>query len=128
MALNAPLGRLTIYSKAVPDDSGDAARALNAEVGWSSEEPALERRAGDVKFHMGVVGPAFKGKAREFMEAVRRLPPDMLENPPATIILGGEEVPIPPGAFSPSFSHAIGGKDVEVVTLGDVIVAVERGS
>jgi hypothetical protein len=88
----------------------------------------LERRIRDVKFNMAVVGPAFKGKAREFMEVVRRLPPEDLENPPAIITLGREEVPVPPGAFYPAFSHAIGGKDVEVVTLGDVIVAVERAS
>jgi valyl-tRNA synthetase len=128
MALNAPFGRLTIYTKIPVEDAGDAARALNAVVAWRKDEPMLERRIRDVKFNMAVVGPAFKGKAREFMEAVRRLPPEDLENPPAIITLGREEVPVPPGAFSPAFSHAIGGKDVEVVTLGDVIVAVERAS
>jgi valyl-tRNA synthetase len=60
------------------------------------------------------------------MDAVRNLPPESLENPPATICIGGEEVPVPPGAFTPGFTYAIGGKDVDVVTLGDVIVAVER--
>jgi valyl-tRNA synthetase len=128
MALNAPFGRLTIYTKAPMEDSGDAARALNAGILWRTGEPRLEKRAGDVKFAMGVVGPAFKGSAREFMDAVRRLPPESLENPPATILLGGDEVPIPKGAFTPSFSYAIGGKDVDIVTVGDVIVAVERAS
>jgi len=128
MALNAPLGRLTVYTKVPLEDGGDAARALNATVSWRAEEPRLEKRAADVKFNMGVIGPAFKGRAREFMDAVRKLPPESLENPPATILLGGEEVPIPPGAFSPAFTYAIGGKDVEVVTVGDVIVSVERGS
>jgi valyl-tRNA synthetase len=126
MALNAPLGRLTVYTKAPVGDSGDAARALNATIDWRAEEPRLERRAGDVKFNKAVVGPAFRGRAREFMDAVRKLPPESLENPPATITLGGDEVPVPAGAFTPGFSYAIGGKDVDVVTLGDVIVAVER--
>jgi valyl-tRNA synthetase len=128
MALNAPFGRLTIYTKTPMEDSGDAARALNAEVLWRAGEPRLEKRAGEVKFTMGIVGPAFKGRAREFMDAVRRLPPESLENPPATISLGGKEVSVPAGAFSPSFTYTIGGKDVDIVTVGDVIVAVERAS
>ena len=79
-----------------------------------------------MKFNIGIVGPAFKGRARAFMDAVRKLPPESLEHPPATIRLGGEQVPVPSGAFTPSFSYAIGGRDVDVVTFGDVIVAVER--
>ncbi|HXW98606.1 MAG TPA: valine--tRNA ligase, partial [Methanomicrobiales archaeon] len=126
MALNAPFGRLTIYARAGISDAGDAARALNAEVAWSTEEPDLEKRVRDVKFNMSVVGPALKGKAREFMDAVRKLPPGQLENPPSSIALKGCEVPVPAGAFAPNFSYAIGGKDVDVVTVGDVIVAVER--
>jgi valyl-tRNA synthetase len=128
MALNAPFGRLTVYTKIPLEDGGDAARALNATVTLRAEEPRLEKRAGDVKFNMGVVGPAFKGRAREFMDAVRKLPAASLEKPPAAILLGGEEVPVPAGAFTPAFSYAIGGKDVEIVTVGDVIVSVERGS
>jgi valyl-tRNA synthetase len=128
MALNAPFGNLTVYAKAPVEDGGDAARALNAAISWRAEEPRLERRAGEVKFNMGIVGPAFRGKARAFMDAVRRLPPESLERPPATISLGGEEVPVPAGAFTPAFSYAIGGRDVEVVTFGDVIVAVERSA
>ena len=126
MALNAPFGRLTIYTKKPCGRFGDAARALNAEVLWRTEEPVLEKRVQDVKFNMGIVGPTFKGRAREFMDAVRRLPPESLENPPAAMVLGGGEVPVPAGAFTPNFSYAIGGKDVDVVTIGDVIVAVER--
>jgi valyl-tRNA synthetase len=128
MALNAPFGRLTIYTKSPLDDDGDAARALNAEILWRMEEPVLEKRVGDVKFNMGIVGPALKGRAREFMEAVRNLPPELLEKPGGTILLKGGEVPVPDGAFTPAFTYAIGGKDVDVVTFGDVIVAVERAS
>jgi valyl-tRNA synthetase len=128
MALNASFGRLTIYTRIPVDDAGDAARALNAVVAWREGEPRLERRIRDVKFNMSIVGPAFKGRAGEFMDAVRGLPPESLEKPPGTILLSGEEVPVPAGAFAPAFSHAIGGKDVDVVTFGDVIVAVERAA
>jgi len=128
MALNAPFGRLTIYTRGPVDDAGDAARALNAEVVWRTEEPVLEKRIGDVKFNMSIVGPTFKGRAGEFMDAVRNLPPESLENPPASLSLGGSEVPVPAGAFTPAFTYAIGGKDVDVVTFGDVIVAIERAS
>jgi valyl-tRNA synthetase len=126
MALNAPFGHLTIYTKTPVNDSGDGARALNAAVTWMTGEPVLEKRAGEVKFNMGVVGPAFKGRAREFMDAVRRLPSEQLQNPPASIALMGGEVAIPAGAFTPSFTYALEGRNVDVVTVGDAIVAVER--
>ncbi|HVP25172.1 MAG TPA: valine--tRNA ligase [Methanomicrobiales archaeon] len=126
MALNAPFGHLMIYTKTPVNDSGDGARALNAAVTWMTGEPVLEKRAGEVKFNMGVVGPAFKGRAREFMDAVRRLPSEQLQNPPASIALMGGEVAIPAGAFTPSFTYALEGRNVDVVTVGDAIVAVER--
>ncbi|HUK93311.1 MAG TPA: class I tRNA ligase family protein, partial [Methanomicrobiales archaeon] len=126
MALNAPFGRLTVYTRGPVDDHGDAARALNAGVVWRTEEPVLEKRVKDVKFVKSIVGPTFKGRAREFMDTVRTLPPGLLENPPATITLGNDEVPVPAGAFTPEFSYVIGGQAVDVVTFGDVIVAIER--
>jgi valyl-tRNA synthetase len=60
------------------------------------------------------------------MEAVKALPPEQLENPPATVRIGGEEVPVPPGSFSPVFAYRIGGAAVDVVTIGDAVVAIRR--
>ena len=126
LALNAPLGKVTIYAPHTIDDAGDASRALNAEVNWSRGEAMPERVISDINFNMAVIGPSFRKKAAAFMTAVRQLPPELLENPPATIVMDGEELPLPEGAFSPQFSYLVGGEKVDVVRIGDVIVTVQR--
>jgi valyl-tRNA synthetase len=126
LALNAPLGKVTIHAPHTIDDAGDASRALNAEVSWSRGEAMPERVISDITFNMAVIGPSFRKKAAAFMTAVRGLPPDRLENPPETIAVDGEELSVPAGAFSPQFSYLVGGEKVDVVRIGDVIVTVQR--
>jgi valyl-tRNA synthetase len=75
---------------------------------------------------MAVIGPSFRKKAASFMTAVRGLPPDRLENPPGTIVVDGEELLVPSGAFSPQFSYLVGGEKVDMVRIGYVIVTVQR--
>jgi valyl-tRNA synthetase len=126
MALNAPLGKVTIYSAHSIDDAGDASRTLNAEVHWSKNRADLEQVVSDVQFNLGVIGPALRKQAKGFMEAVRALPKDQLINPPSMVLVNGEEIPVPAGAFSPKFSYMVGGEKVDVVNVGDVIVTVQR--
>jgi len=129
MALNAPLGMVTIYAPVGIDDAGDAARALNATVQWRTEQPKLERVVDDVSFNMAVIGPALRQKAKAFMEAVHALPEDQLLNPPAKVLVNGEEVEVPENAFSPQFAFTVEGEAVEVLTIGeDVIVTVQRAA
>ncbi|MDD1651448.1 MAG: valine--tRNA ligase [Methanomicrobiales archaeon] len=126
LALNAPFGSLTIYGPYPLDDAGDLGRALNAAVEWRTETPRLERVVKEVKFQRAVIGPALRKQAGAFMEAVKALPPEQLEHPPATVRIGHEEVPVPPGSFSPVFAYRIGGAAVDVVTIGDAVVAIRR--
>ncbi|MDD1718323.1 MAG: class I tRNA ligase family protein, partial [Methanoregulaceae archaeon] len=128
LALNAPLGRVTIFATHSVNDEGDASRALNAEVVWRSDRSSLERVAGDIEFNMAVIGPAFRKRAGTFMAAVRALPPGLLEHPPATIRLDGEEVPVPDNAYTPKFSYFEEGAKVDLVTAGDVTVAIQRAA
>ncbi len=128
MALNAPLGRVTIYAPEPIDDAGDAGRALNAEVRWSTGSPRLEQVVGDVEFNMAVIGPRLRKKARPFMEAVRALPPELLTNPPATVTVDGEEIPVPPDAFTPKITYRVAGEEVDVISVGDVIVTIGRAA
>jgi len=124
LALNAPMGRIDIFSAPFTDDSGDASRALNAPVVWHAESPCLEKTASDVQFSMAVIGPALRKDAGAFMKAVRALPADLLENPPATIDIGGREVPVPEGAFSVRFSFRLSGEQVDVRVVDGVIAAI----
>jgi valyl-tRNA synthetase len=126
MALNAPLGKVTIYAVHGIDDAGDTSRTLNAEVLWSNNRADLEQVVCDVQFNLGVIGPALRKQAKAFMDAVRELPKDQLISPPSTIMAGGEEIPVPTGAFSPKYAYMVGGEKVDVVNVGDVIVTVQR--
>ncbi|MDD1718984.1 MAG: valine--tRNA ligase [Methanoregulaceae archaeon] len=126
MALNAPLGKVAIYTSHHIDDSGDAGRALNADISWRTDRASLERVVADVQFDMGVVGPAFRKQAKAFMDAVRALPPAHIENPPKQFSLGGEMVTIPPGAFSPRVAYMSEGERVDVINVGDSIVTIQQ--
>ena len=126
LALNAPLGKVTIFSPLFGDDSGDAARALNAEVVWRRETARLEKVMGDVQFNMAVIGPAFRKQARAFMDAVRALPPESLENPPDSIEVDGTAMPVPEDAFSLTYTYMEEGEKVDVLNVGDVIVTIQH--
>jgi len=124
MALNAPLGHVTIYTPEPLDDAGDAGRALVADLHWVTGTPQLEEVVTGVEFNMAVIGPTLRGRARGFMEAVKALPPEALKNPPATITVDGKEIPVPPGAFTPKIAYRVAGEDVDLLTLGDLVVTI----
>ncbi|NYT17003.1 MAG: valine--tRNA ligase [Methanomicrobiales archaeon] len=126
LALNAPLGRITIFTTRITDDAGDMARALNGPVEWQSDRSMLEKKPGEVQFNMAVIGPALRKDAKAFMDAVRTLPPGQLTTPPDTVTVGGREMAVPEGAFSLQFNYLVGGERVDVITVDDVIVTVRK--
>ena len=128
LALNAPLGKVTIYAPHTIDDEGDTTRTLNADILWRTDTAKLDRVVTDIEFNRSVVGPAFRKQAQAFMDAVRALPPEQLEHPPRTIQLEGSDVEIPPNSFTPRFSYMEGGAKVDVVTVGGVIVTIQCSS
>jgi valyl-tRNA synthetase len=128
LALNAPLGRVTIFSEHSTDDSGDASRTLNAEVHWRADAAKLEKVVSDVQFNLSLIGPAFRRDAPAFMNAVRSLSAGELENPPAQVDIGGKTVDVPENSFSPVYSYLVEGEKVEVVTIGDVIVTIQTSA
>jgi len=128
MALNAPLGHVMIYAPEPVDDAGDAGRALNADAHWSAGTPRLEEVVDGVDFNMAIIGPSLRKQARGFMEAVQALPPELLKNPPATVTVDGTEIPVPAGSFTPKVAYRVAGEEVDVLTLGDVIVTIGHSS
>jgi valyl-tRNA synthetase len=126
LALNAPLGRVTIYGPHTVDDGGDTGRTLNAEVHWRSDAAKLDRVITGIDFNRAIIGPVFRKQAQAFMTAVAALPQNQLENPPKTIILDGTEVEIPKDAFAPKFSYMEEGAKVDVITVNDVIVTIAK--
>lgn len=128
LALNAPFGKIEIYSPRRIGDAGDAGRALNAEVRWRTDKPELKREVKEVKFNMSVIGPALKGRAKAFMAQVRAMPAEALLDPPPSIQVGGEELPVPENAFTLNYAYTVEGKRVDLLTIGDVIVTIQHTS
>ena len=126
LALNAPLGKVTIYAQHTVNDEGDTGRTLNADVHWRTDKAKLDRVVTDIEFNRGVVGPTFRKQAGAFMTAVRALSPEQLEKPPKTIVLEGTEVAVPENAFTPKYSYMEEGAKVDVITVGDVIVTIAK--
>jgi len=126
MALNAPLGKVTIYAPHTIDDEGDTGRTLNADVHWRTDVAKLDRAITDIEFNRSVVGKTFRKDAQAFMDAVKALSPSQLEKPPKTVMLDGAETAIPENAFTPKFSYMEEGAKVDVITIGDVIVTIAK--
>jgi valyl-tRNA synthetase len=128
LALNAPLGKVTIYAPHTVNDEGDTGRTLNADVHWRTDAVKLDRVITDIDFNRAVIGPVFRKQAQAFMTALQALPPHQLANSPKTIILDGSEVGIPDNSFSPKFSYLEEGAKVDVITVGDVIVTIAKSA
>jgi valyl-tRNA synthetase len=128
LALNAPLGKVTIYAPHTVNDEGDTGRALNADVHWRTDAAKLDRVIEDIDFNRAVIGPVFRKQVQAFINAIKALPPHSLENPPKTIIIGGSEVRIPENSFSPKFSYMEEGAKVDVITVGNVIVTIAKSA
>jgi valyl-tRNA synthetase len=126
LALNAPLGKVTIYAPHTVNDEGDTGRTLNADVYWRTDMAKLDRVITDIDFNRSVVGPTFRKQAQSFMTAVKALSQVQIEKPPKTILLNGVETAIPENAFTPKFSYMEEGAKVDVITVGDVIVTIVK--
>jgi len=124
LALNAPMGRVAVFSSPITDDGGDAGRALNAAFEWHAEPPKLEKVPSELKFNMAVIGPKLRKDAGAFMKAARALPRDLQENPPNELDIGGRRVPVPEGAFSLEYRYLEAGEQVDVISVGGVTVTI----
>ena len=60
------------------------------------------------------------------MDAVKALSPAQLEKPPKTIKDNGADVAIPENVFTPKYSYMVEGAQVDVLTVGDVIVTIAK--
>jgi valyl-tRNA synthetase len=126
LALNAPLGKVTVYAPHTVNDEGDTGRTINATVHWRTDVAKLDRVVTDIAFNRAVVGPTFRKQASAFMTAIKALSPGELANPPKTITLDGVETAIPENAFAPKYSYMEEGAQVDVLTVGDVIVTIAQ--
>src|SRR5208337_2056391 len=90
LALNAPLGKVTVYAPHTVNDEGDTARTLNADVHWRTDKAHLDKVVSGIDFNRAVVGPTFRKDAGAFMEAVKALLAEELAHTPKTITVNGK--------------------------------------
>ena len=128
LALNAPLGKVTIYAPHTVNDEGDTGRTLNADVHWRTDVAKLDRVITGIDFNRSVIGPTFRKQAQAFMAAIKALSPEQLANPLKTILLEGSEVAVPENAFGPKYSYMEEGAQVDVITIGDVILTIAKSA
>jgi valyl-tRNA synthetase len=125
MALNAPLGTVTAYTPTLIDDGGDASLALNCTMTWVAGTPDLRQVVTGVSFNMGIIGPALRGDAKAFMQAVEALPKEQVLSMPKTVMAGDKEIPVPEGSVIPKMSYTVAGAEVEIITAQpDLIITV----
>jgi len=117
---------VTIYAPHTIKDEGDTPRTLNAVVIWRTDTAKLDRVVTDIEFNRSVVGKTFRKQAQAFMDAMRALPPEQLEHPPKSIEIEGTKIVIPSNAFIPKFSYMEEGTQVDVITVGGVIVTIQK--
>ena len=125
LALNAPLGKVTVYAPHTANDEGDTARTLNADVHWRTDKAHLDKVVSGIDFNRSVVGPTFRKDAGAFMEAVKALP-GRRTGAPAKNDQGERERSrcSRKNAFVPKYSYVEEGAKVDVITVGDVIVTI----
>jgi valyl-tRNA synthetase len=122
LALNAPLGEVTVYTPVPVNDAGDAGFATNCTLTWKTGMPELMQVVSGVKFDMGIIGPALRGKAKGFMQAVEALPKENLINIPSTVTVDGEEIAVPDGSILPELSYTVAGASVDLIPVSDSLV------
>jgi len=127
LALNAPLGHVTIYTPGISfNDGGDAGRTVNADIDWRSAAPNLDRIVSDITFNMGIIGPTFRKQAGAVMQAIRDLPIETLKEGITSVRIGDDEIAIPDGAYTLVHSYAIEGEEVDILTIGDIVLAIHK--
>ena len=99
---------------------------MNAEVIWKAEEPALEKKVGDVVFNKSVVGKTLRAKAGAFMKAVQALSDEDKITPPAVVVADGEEIAVPEDAWKVTYTYTVSGQEVDVIQADDVMITVQR--
>ncbi|MET1124149.1 MAG: valine--tRNA ligase [Archaeoglobaceae archaeon] len=128
LALNAPLGKVVVYSK-LDFDVRDIAGATNAEVELVKEEPHVEVKVVAAKPKFAIVGPMFREKAKEIVKIVSELGNDELrkfyESGSLTVSVNGENLELKAEWFDFVVEMSIAGRKVEIVKTDNSVVFVE---
>jgi|Deesub1362B_J571_1020462.scaffolds.fasta_scaffold00385_16 valyl-tRNA synthetase len=127
MALNAPLRKVMIFSDR-DFDIRDISGAVNSEVERVEERPKIETRLSKIKPKYSIIGPKLKDKVRKVIKAVNEMSEGEIEalisDGRKEVNVDGEKLEISAEWFDFEFEKTVGGENVEVIDVGDVLVVV----
>jgi valyl-tRNA synthetase len=123
LALNAPLGAVTVYTPVPVADGGDIENAINAPVTFTHGEANLTEVPVSISFNFSIIGPALRGKAKGFMQAISEQNITALAEL-KTVTVDGEEIEIPHGAFTVVSEYQVAGSAVDIIHTNDWCVTI----
>ncbi len=128
MALNAPLAKIEIYGSLA--DITDVLGATNSPVEVIAGEPDFEHVPVNVKANMGVIGPKFRGQAKDIINALIEENPkkisDEAEKGMITVKVNGDMLELEPECVEIEKEVVLAGRAVDVLDIGGVAVVIVR--
>ncbi len=128
MALNAPLAKIEIYGSLA--DITDVLGATNSPVEVIAGEPDFEHVPVNVKPNMGVIGPKFRGQAKDIINALIEENPrkiaDEIAKGKITVKVNGDILELEPECVGIEKEVVSAGRAVDVLDIGGVPVVIVR--
>jgi valyl-tRNA synthetase len=129
IALNAPLKKIDIYSDHLSDAS-DLTGVTNTQVDLHSGKPEFEEVPVEVKPNMSIIGPRYKKQAKHIINALKNIEAthiaEQMKKGSVTIETEAGSITLEPEAISLRTEILLQGKAVDVETLKDAIVVIEK--
>ena len=110
-------------------DTRDVSGALNSKVEILKDMPNVEVRVKRLKPKFGIIGPMFKGKAKEVVKAVEELSDEdklkLFEGKTVVVSVDGSEIEVKPEWFDIEIEKFVRGENVEVLETANTVILVE---
>ena len=128
MALNAPLKKIEIYGTLA--DITDVLGATNSPVEVIAGEPDFEHVPVNVKPNMGVIGPKFRGQAKDIINALAEENPkkiaDEITKGKITVEVNGDMLELDPESVVIEKEVVSAGRAVDVLDISGIPVVIVR--
>jgi valyl-tRNA synthetase len=125
LALNAPLGDVTVYTPCIVEDGGDVENAINAPVTFTHGEVQLTEVPVSVSFNFSIIGPVLREKAKGFMKAISEQNINSVTEL-KTVIVDSEEIEVPKGAFTVVSEYQVAGSAVDIIHANGWCVTIAQ--
>ena len=131
MALNAPLAGVEVYTS-LDLETIDLEGSTNSSVGVKKGDPQVEMRAVEVKPQMKFIGPLFKDKSREVIEALCAMDPQEVSRQrkegKILVTVGKDTLALEPEMVDIVTETLSAGQAVDMISVGEATVLVRTGS